>query len=265
MNPKLLRTYLRVIAISFEMTLRNNVTDAFFLFGILVQPLLVAMIAFWILQDKGGDYAIFVVVGSGMSGMWTAVLFESGNSITRERWTGTLESMIASPTPAGVVVFGRNLAITIQSLASMVLSFGLAILVFDVVPVVEEPAYFVISLIFGLASYIFFGLIIAPAFVLNPDVQRLQNGLEFPVYILAGFLFPIALLPVWTTPLSYILSPYWAALALHGSASGDASLDQLAFFWAMLVILSAIYLIISRRFLKAMVRKARADATLNMQ
>lgn len=265
MNLKLVRTYARVVALSFEMTLRNNVTDAFFLFGILVQPVLVALVAFWMLQDRGGDYAIFVVIGSGMTGMWTAVLFESGNSITRERWTGTLESLIASPTPAGVVVFGRNLAITIQSLASMILSFGLALLIFDVVPVIEEPVYFVISLFFGLASYIFFGLVIAPAFVLNPDVQRLQNGLEFPVYILAGFLFPIALLPIWTTPISYILSPYWAARALHDSASGAATIEQLATYWAAMVILSAIYLMVARRFFKAMIRRARADATLNIQ
>jgi ABC-2 type transport system permease protein len=265
MSLKLLRTYIRIVVISFEMTLRNNVTDAFFLFGILVQPVLVALVAFWMLQDRGGDYAIFVVIGSGMTGMWTAVLFESGNSITRERWTGTLESLIASPTPAGVVVFGRNLAISSQSLASMVLSFTLAIIIFDVAPEVAQPEYFAVSVFLGLASYIFFGLLIAPVFVLNPDVQRLQNGLEFPVYILAGFLFPIALLPVWTTPLSYILSPYWAARALHDSASGAASLEQLTFYWTMMILLSAIYLIIARRLFRAMIRKARADATLNVQ
>jgi ABC-2 type transport system permease protein len=265
MNLKMIRIYARVIAISFEMTLRNNVTDAFFLFGILVQPVLVAMVAFWMLQDKGPEYAIFVVIGSGMTGMWTAVLFESGNSITHERWTGTLENLIASPTPIQVIVFGRSLAIVMTSLASMILSFTLAILAFGLVPTVEEPLYFFISIIFGLASYICFGLIIAPLFVLNPDVQRLQNGLEFPVYILAGFLFPIALLPVWTTPLSYVLSPYWAALALHDTASGAATLQQLAVSWAVMTVLSVIYLLIARKMFSSMIRKARIDATLNIQ
>jgi hypothetical protein len=41
-------------------------------------------------------------------------------------------------------------------------------------------------------------------------VQQWQNAMEFPVYILAGFLFPIALLPDWTGPISYALPPYWA-------------------------------------------------------
>ena len=81
------------------MTLRSNVMDSFVLFRLLVQPLIIALLALWMLQDRGGSYAIFVVVGSGMTGLWSSLLFVSGNSITVERWIGTLEALVGVPTP----------------------------------------------------------------------------------------------------------------------------------------------------------------------
>jgi ABC-2 type transport system permease protein len=259
------RAYLRVVALAFEMALRQNFTDAFILFGILVQPLIIAVLAFWMLQERGGDYVIFVVVGSGMTGLWTSLLFISGNAITHERWTGTLETLVGVPTPIQVVVFGKNLANVLQSLASMILSYSLAILIFGFVPRIEQPAAFVVSLLIAVISYVCFGMLIAPLFVLNPDVQRWQNGLEFPVYILSGFLFPIALLPGWTTPLSYLLAPYWAARALHGASSGGAGLGEMALSWGMMALFSVVYLILARWLFRRLLYRARKEATLGMQ
>ena len=46
--------YLRVITHSAEMAFRSNMSDSFVLFGILVQPIIIALMAFWMLGDKGG-------------------------------------------------------------------------------------------------------------------------------------------------------------------------------------------------------------------
>ena len=75
-----------------EMTFRQQVLDAFIVFTVLVQPMLIALLALWMLRDKGQEYAIFIVVGSGLTGLWSSLLFISGNSINFERWSGTLES-----------------------------------------------------------------------------------------------------------------------------------------------------------------------------
>jgi ABC-2 type transport system permease protein len=260
-----LRHYGRAVVAAFEMTLRQNVLEAFILFTALVQPLIIALLALWMLRERGGDYAIFVVVGSGMTGLWSIVLFIGGNSINWERWTGTLEMLVGLPTPMLAIVFGKNLANVAQSLSSMVASYFLASLLFGYPLQVKQPLLFVISLAFTVVAFVSFGLIIAPVFVMNPGVQGWQNAMEFPVYILSGFLFPIALLPGWTTPLSYLLAPYWAARVLHATSSGGASLAEVAFCWAMMLLFSLIYLFISSRLFQLMIRKARADATLGMQ
>jgi ABC-2 type transport system permease protein len=262
---KTLGAYWRVLLNAGEMALRSNFSDSFVLFGILVQPIIIALLAFWMLGDKGGDIVIFMIIGSGMTGLWTSCLFVSGHAISEERWTGTLELIVSTPTPVAVIVIGKVLSNVLMSLASIVLSYGLAVLIFGYVPTIQQPAWFAASVIMAILAYACFGIVISPFFMLNPEVRRLQNGLEFPVYILAGFMFPIAMLPFWTTPLSFVLSPYWAARALHASSSQWTGVGDMALSWTMMIVLSVIYLVIARVLFRRVLYRARVEATLNIQ
>ncbi len=269
MNLRSLRTNAtinaRVTWAVFSITLKSFVTDLFVIFTVLIQPLVVALLALWMLQGKKADDGIYVVVGSGMSGLWSSLLFMGGGAIAWERWQGTLETIIGVPTEISVIALGKNLAVVVQSLASMVLCYAVAALLFSYNLRVDQPIAFAISLLLTVVAFVCFGLILAPLFVLNPAVQQLQNGIEFPMYILGGFLFPIALLPGWTTPLSYILPPYWAARALHATSSGGGSLQEIALCWGMLLLFSAIDLVASRYLFRIVLYRARENATLNLQ
>jgi ABC-2 type transport system permease protein len=257
--------YFRAGILAFEMTFKQAATDAFILFGIFVQPLIIAVLGLYILGERGGNVAMFVVVGAGLTGLWTSLLFISGNSITEERWTGTLESLVGFPTPLPVIVLGKNAAHILQSLGSMVIAYLLAAWLFKYPLHVEDPLAFSISLVLTVISFACFGLVISPFFVLNPDVQRWQNGLEYPVYILCGFLFPIALLPLWTNPISYLLSPYWAANALHLSSTGPVDYSELGISWGMMLLFSLIYIVLALFLFRRLVVKARQQATLDRQ
>ncbi len=260
-----LRGNLRAAVAAGEMALRSNVMDSFVLFGLLVQPLVIAVLALWMLQDRGDNYAIYVVVGSGLTGLWSTLLFVSGNGITAERWTGTLEWLTSVPTPLTWIILGKTVANVTQSLISMVAAYVLASLLFGYPLSVSQPILFLVSIVLMLLSFVAFGMLIAPAFVLNPDVQRWQNAMEFPVYILAGFLFPIALLPGWTTPISYLLAPYWAARALHITSSLQGGTTEILASWGMLLVLTGVYFLIARRLFRLTLRRARQDATLGVQ
>ncbi len=265
MIPASLRYNLRSIFAVAEMTFRNNVVDPFIIFTVIVQPLLIAFLALAMLGDKGEDVAIFVVVGSGMTGLWSGLLFISGNSINVERWSGTLETLVGVPTPLSVIVLGKNVANVIQSLISMILSYVLVSLLLGYNLTIAYPYLFAISLVFTVLAFISFAMIIAPVFVMNPGVQSFQNAMEFPIYLLCGFLFPIALLPGWTTPISYLLPPYWAARALHLTSSGSGNLQELFLCWVMMIVFSLIYILASSWLFERMLDKARRDATLDME
>jgi len=64
------------------------------------------------------------------------------------------------------------------------------------------------------------------------------------MYILAGFMFPVALLPGWTTPFSYILPPFWAAKALHAASSGGP-ISDITLSWGMMLLFSILCLALS--------------------
>ena len=78
MNIRNMFVYWRAVLTVAEMTLRQTFNDTFILFAVLVQPLLIAILALYMLKDKGADYGMFVVVGSGLTGLWSSLLFISG-------------------------------------------------------------------------------------------------------------------------------------------------------------------------------------------
>jgi len=232
---------------------------------VLVQPLIIAVLALWMLRARGEEIAIYVVVGSGMTGLWSSLLFISGNSINVERWSGTLETLVGVPTPLSLVVIGKNLANVLQSLSSMIVSYLLAGFLFGYSLRIDQPLLFAISLLFTILAFASFALIIAPVFVMNPGVQSFQNAMEF------SGLYPVRL-SVPHRPASGLVNPYQlhpAALLgrprLHLTSSGVGSLQQVYLAWGMMLLFSAIYLLISSRLFKLMLDKARADATLDME
>ena len=142
------KKYIKVMAMAFEVEMRQNLTDGFVIFGIIIQPLIVAFMALWMLKGQGPGHAIFVVVGSGMTGLWTTLLFNGGHSITGERWTGTLEPLVASPASLRLIVYGKVLANVTQSLLSMAGCYTLISLILGYPLTLVHPWLFFISLIF---------------------------------------------------------------------------------------------------------------------
>jgi len=256
---------LRVVWTAFYLYLKQISVDSFVIFTVIVQPLIVALLALYMLRDTEGFQAIYVIVGSAMTGLWSGTLFFSSFNIEFERWTGNLENIVGSPTHLATVIVGKTLANTTMSLSSMLLGYTLAALLFDFQLTIAYPFLFFVSLLLTLLALISLGLVIAPLMSTNPGAGVWANAMEFPMYILGGFLFPVLLLPVWTTPLSYVLAPYWAARALHASSSGGLPPSEVFISWGLLVAFSVIYWFVSAWLFRVLLRRAREEATLGLQ
>jgi ABC-2 type transport system permease protein len=256
---------LRMVWTAFYLYLKQISVDAFVIFTVIVQPLIVALLAIYMLRDTRGFQAIYVVVGSVMTGLWSGTLFFSSFNIEFERWTGNLENIVGSPTHLATVIIGKTLANTTMSITSMLFSYPLAALFFGFRLTIAHPFLFAVSLLLTLLALISFGLVIAPIMSINPGATVWANALEFPMYIVGGFLFPILLLPAWTTPISYALSPYWAARALHATSSGGAPLSDVFLSWGLLIGFSVVYWFISAWLFRVLLRRAREEATLGLQ
>lgn len=256
---------LRALKTVFILHFKQMAVDSWVLFTVIVQPIIVALLAIYMLRGTDGFQAIYVIVGSAMTGLWSGTIYLSSRGIDTERWSGTLEEIVGSPTPLAVVITGKALANVILALGSMLFSYPIAAIFFGFHLSVAEPLLFLVSLVFTVVALISMALVIAPVFSMNPGSFIWANALEFPVYILGGFLFPILLLPAWTTPLSYALSPYWAARALHDSSTGGVPIAEILASWGMLVGSSIVYWILSAWLFRVLLRRARVQATLSVQ
>jgi ABC-2 type transport system permease protein len=255
---------LRVMRTAFELDVKQQAVDLFMVFGVLIQPLLIAIMAIYMLLVREPSRGIYVVIGSGMTGLWTSLLFRGTFNINAERFLGTLEGIVASPTPLGTVVIGKTLASVTLSLLSMIFSYTLASVIFHFPLNIAQPVPFFLSLLVTVFAFISFGLLISPLMAINLSLSGWVNALEYPMYILGGFLFPILLLPGWSNPLSYVLAPYWAARVLHATSSGAATTGDILLSWGMMLILGITYIAASYRLFKIVLYRARVDATLSM-
>ena len=77
---------------------------------------------------------------------------------------------------------------------------------------------------------------------------------------MAGFLVPIALLPGWVQPISWVLAPTWGVDAIREAASGGTpGLEILA-----ALVLGGLYVAIGVAVLEAVLRSARRAGTLSL-
>lgn len=255
---------LRIVRYAAELELRQLAVSLFMLFCVLVQPFFIAVTVMFMLRHRPDFEPVYVVIGSALSGLWSVVLFEGNWIIGGERWMGTLELIVGSPTPLMLVVAGRLIGTMAFSLLSLVLNYAIGAWLFGYPIVVRDPLGFAVSLVLAVAALWATGVLLAPLGVLSRAVAHFINVLEYPVYALGGFLFPILLLPGWSHPVSYLLPPYWAAVALHATSSGRLDAPPLPMVWAILVVSILAVLLAARPLYSLVLRRAKSDGTLQL-
>ena len=122
----------------------------------------------------------------------------------------------------------------------------------------EHPLAFVTAVPATILSIGTAGFVLAVAFVRHRAGWALGNMIEFPVWLAAGFLVPIALLPGWVEPISWALAPTWGVSAVREASSGGTPWPDIA----MCLVLAAAYTALGILMLNRMLRQARERAAL---
>jgi ABC-2 type transport system permease protein len=98
----------------------------------------------------------------------------------------------------------------------------------------------------------------AVAFVRFRQAWALGNMLEYPVWLISGFLVPLSLFPGWVRPISWVLAPTWGINAIRGAALGGSPYGDIALALLLGALYTAAGIVLVNRALLA----ARARATL---
>jgi ABC-2 type transport system permease protein len=253
---------LRLAAQSAWVNFQEIAVNGFLLFAAVWQPFFIGVTTMYMLRHHPDFDPMYVIVGTALSGIWSTLLFAGSGAISHERWIGTLELLAASPASFFVVIGGKLAGTTVFSLLSLVLAYGIGALLFGYPIAIAEPGWFALSLLLAVVALWATGMFFAPLAILWRAVGRFLLGLEYPIFALSGFLFPVLLLPVWLLPISNVLPPYWAAVAMHGAASGDLDLPGLLRAWLFLLLTGGALLFIASRLFDHVLIRARRAGTL---
>jgi hypothetical protein len=256
------RGYARVIVMGLLFRVREFSTSRWFVLTAMVQPLIFASIAFYMFKAGGRPGTLlYAALGAGMMGIWSSTLFGSGGALQWNRWQGTLELLVAAPPPFLVVLLPLTLATSITGAYALLGTLFWGRVFFGVPLHFAHPWAFALAVPAGVLSLGLMGLLMASSFVLYRHANALANLLEYPVWLATGLLFPVALLPGWATPISWLLAPRWGIDAIRRAAIGGG---PVWFPVGMCFALGAAYLVLSAVFLRIFERAARARATLSL-
>ncbi len=219
-----------------------------FSFGLLVfQPATFSAVGYLLARMAGKTTPdlIYVIIGGGIMGLWSSLVFTSFFDISNDRREGMLELIVGSPTSLWTILAVRTFTNVLTGTISTALSFLVAVLFFHFSFPVDNLPYILLSLIVLLFCFWCIGFFLAHFRVWSRLSGSFINYLELPVAILAAFMFPIEFLPKWILWLADIIPLRWAVAALQASFQPGIDFSSL---WSNLSLAAGIacaYLLIS--------------------
>jgi ABC-2 type transport system permease protein len=253
---------LRLLAIGWLFHVKSLTHSLFFVLVSVLQPVIFASIAFFMVETGTREGTLlYVALGAGLMGIWSATLFGSGGAIQWQRWQGTLELLVAAPAPFLWSLLPLTVATSTIGLYSITATLVWGQLFFGVPLEFVHPFQFVVALPVTVLSLGMLGLVLASTFVLARNANAFSNLLEYPVWLATGLLVPLSLLPGWVEPLSWVLAPTWGVEAVRDAALGGGSAWPAI---GMCVLLGLVYMALGALLLRNFERAARKRATLSL-
>lgn len=207
-------------------------------------------------QDLTGYAAIAPV----FIALWWMALFNSGWTITIERWNGTIEMLVAAPSSFAAVIFGRITATTLAG----ILSFGETWVVarlFGTTVHIGHAWAFVATIVVTLAAMSGTAVAMASLFVLARNAVTFSNSASFPFYVLGGILVPVSVLPHWIRPISSVVFLSWSADLMRAGLR-PAPIHDFGFRLGMVGLLGACGLGVGVWAMRVILRRVRGTGEL---
>jgi len=254
------RRALRLLALGWVLHLKMLSRSAFD--GVLgvVWPLFFATIAFFMFRSGSPESLLYASLGASVMGVWSSTSVAASSALQRERRQGTLELLVGSPAHFALVLLPVTIAMASIGLYSMITTLLWGRYLFGIELRLEHPLLFVCAVPATIASIGMLGFLLSVAVVRYRTAWALGNMLEYPVWLVCGFLVPLSFFPDWVRPISWLLAPTWGVAAIRESALGGDPLADVA----MCLALGAGYALAGILLVGLVLRSARARATLSL-
>ena len=209
-----------------------------------------------------GGYFAFALLGIVVMLYGDAAARSIGSGIAGAQGDDTLEVLLATPTPLSTLVTGMFVVplmfVTVQ--AALYLVIGALLGSFVVTPSEIATALPVLLLLIG--SFCAVGVFGAAVIVLTKRGDPFSAFALHITQLLAGVLFPVALLPEPLQWVSRLIPAFYGLRALRGIILGDAGLSSVGGDMLILLAFNVILLPLSLLAFSRAIRFARISGTL---
>ena len=222
-----------------------------FSFGLLVfQPAVFSAVGYMLarMAGKAVPDLVHVIIGGGIMGLWSSLVFTSFFDISNDRREGTLELIVGSPTSLTTILAIRTLTNVLTGTLSMLLSFLVVLFFFHFSIPLSNIPYITISLLVLMFGFWCIGVFLAHFRVVTRVTGMFINFLELPVAILAAFMFPIEYLPHWIMWLSNSIPIRWGVTGLNLSFQSQLQFGGIWLEWGISLGISLLYLLVTYFF-----------------
>lgn len=242
--------------------------------------LLVRTPAFWMVQSTVPPYTVIflslshdagrpdlhaaAVLAPVLIAMWGIAIWVSGNIVRGDRWVGTLEMSLASPSPYAVILLGRVGTVTAASLVTFLEAWLTAWILFGVAVPIPHPGTFVLTVLVSSAAIAATAVIMASMFVLTRLANTFASSASYPFYVLGGVIVPVAVLPDWVEPLSRVVFLSWSSDLLRDSLS-VGPVDDLWLRLAIIAGLGVVGFAVATRLLATVIERVRGTGELSLR
>jgi ABC-2 type transport system permease protein len=251
-------SWLRLLLLGWTLHFKMLSRSSFNSLLAIVYPGFFATVAFFLYREGSPHALLYASLGASVMGIWGATSTSAGAALQRERWHGTLELLVASPAPFPLVMLPVTLAMSTIGLYSMAATLLWGRLAFGIALHVAHPVLFCLAVVATVVSIGMAGFLLAVTFVRYRTAWALGNLLEYPVWLVCGFLVPVSLFPGWVRPISWLLAPTWGMRAIREGATGSGSYVDVA----VCAGLGAAYTVIGVLVVDRLLQAARERATL---
>lgn len=195
---------------------------------------------------------LYIVPGTAAMQLLMATAMMSSMGLAREKELGTLEQVLVTPIPTWVLMLGKTLPFVGIGLFNVLTSLTVGAWLFGV-PLHGDPTFLLAATLAYLMSTLGAGLFIST--MAKSQQQAFMGGFLFlmPAMLLAGNMTPLAAMPDWLRPLTYLNPLRYYIQVLRGSLLRGAGWPELWPLFAALLLFGTVILSLSSlRFRKTL-------------
>src|SRR2546430_1605439 len=201
---------LRLLGVGWYFQFKVILRSPFDGIGNVIYPLFFATAALFVFRaGKSRRTLIYASLGAGVMGMWSSVSTSAGSAMQRKRWWGTLELLAAAPRHFALVLLPATLGLATVGVYNLAATLLWGRFLFGVHLSIAHPLLFALAIVGTVLAFGGLGFLFAVSFVRWRAAWVLGNFFEYPVWLICGFLVPLAFLPGWVHPLSWAHAPTW--------------------------------------------------------